>query len=187
MSPTYPTLLQVISMLGFNKENRYMPAFITLWNNHPTIKGDTPLIDKKTYENQCAINLSAALMRSGVSMKSYTGAWSWEKDKPKYAIRAQELANWLAAPASHLPTKVQKFGGKDVFGKIKGKSGIVFFQNYWGAGNQGDHIDLWNGSRLTDWRTWARIHIRIWNFGLHSLGAGSDFQKSQSVWFWAVS
>lgn len=77
-----------------------MPAFATLWSNHPNIKGDAPLLDKKVYENQCAINLSAALIRSGISMNGYIGAWSWEKGKPKYAIRAQELANWLTTPAS---------------------------------------------------------------------------------------
>jgi hypothetical protein len=164
-----------------------MTTFATLWSNHPTVKGEPPLLDKKVYENQCAINLSAALMRSGVSMKSYGGAWSWQKDKPKYAIRAQELANWLCTPAmSPLATRVQKFGGQDVFDRIDLNTGIVFFQNYWGPGNQGDHIDLWNGRRLTDWFTWMRIHARIGSFGVHSITPLSDFKKSQSVWFWAM-
>jgi Type VI secretion system (T6SS), amidase effector protein 4 len=163
-----------------------MPTFATLWGNHPTIKGDSPLLDTKVYENQCAINLSAALMRSGIEMNNYTGVWSWETGKTKYAIRAQELADWLAKPNAQLPSKVEKFVGKEVFSKTAGKTGIVFFQNYWGAGNQGDHIDLWNGSRLTDWRTWARIHVRLGNYGLHNLGAGSDFQKAQTAWFWKL-
>lgn len=162
-----------------------MPAFSTLWSNHPNVKGDTPILDKKNYENQCAINMGAAWLRSGMTLSGYMGVLSWEKDKPKYPIRAQELANWFTTPHSHLPFKLQKFRGKEVFEKIGGKTGIIFFQNYWGAGNQGDHIDLWNGSRLTDWRTWARIHIRIGEYGLHNLGAGSDFQKAASVWFWA--
>jgi hypothetical protein len=163
-----------------------MPAFITLWINHPTVKSEAPLLDKKVYENQCAVNLAACLMRSGVNMSGYTGVRSWQKGKPKYPIRAQELADWLAAPASHLPAKVQKFAGKAVFDKIASKTGIIFFQNYWGPGNQGDHIDLWNGSRLTDWRTWVRIHVRLGDHGLHDLGAGSDFQQSEAVWFWLV-
>jgi hypothetical protein len=163
-----------------------MPAFMTLWNNHPTVKGEPPLLDKGVYENQCAINLSAALMRSGINMNSYPGAKSWEKGKPKYAIRAQELANWLATPASQVTTKVQKFGGKEVFEKIKLRTGIVFFQNYWGPGRQGDHIDLWNGSRLTDWFTWVRIHARIGSLGVHSVAPLSDFEKSQSVWLWVL-
>lgn len=79
-------------------------------------------------------------------MRSYTGAWSWQKDKAKYAIRAQQLAEWLATPASRLPFKSN--AGKKAFEKIGGKPRIVFFQNYWGAGHQGDHIDLWNGSLL---------------------------------------
>lgn len=158
-----------------------MPIFVTLWSNHPNIKDDTPLLDRKVYENQCAINMSAAWMRSGIKLSGYTGALSWEKDKPKYAIRAQELANWFASPHSHLPFKVQKFGGKEVFEKIRGKTGIIFFQNYWGAGNQGDHIDLWNGSRLTDMLSWVRIYARI-----GSVGLGTDYRKAQSGWFWAL-
>lgn len=95
--------------------------------------------------------MSATWMRSGMKLTGYTGVLSWEKDKPKYAIRAQELANWFATPHSHLPIRIQKFAGKKVFEAIRGKNGIIFFKDYWGAGNQGDHIDPWNGSRLTDW------------------------------------
>ncbi|PZN83278.1 MAG: hypothetical protein DM484_04815 [Candidatus Methylumidiphilus alinenensis] len=158
-----------------------MPAFKTLWSNHPNIKGDTPVLDKKVYENQCAINMGAAWLRSGMTISGYTGALSWEKDKPKYPIRAQELANWFASPYSHLPFKVQKFGGKEVFEKISGKTGIIFFHDYWGPGNQGDHIDLWNGSRLTHWISWLQIHARI-----GSIGINSDLRKAESIWYWAV-
>lgn len=164
-----------------------MPPFAVVWSNHPNVKGDGPLLDKRVYENQCAINLSAALLRSGMNMKSYTGQWSWEKDKPRYAIRAQELANWLTTPGAHLPARVEKFPGKEAFGEVngktglKGRTGIVFFQNYWGPGAQGDHIDLWNGSRLTDMLSWARIYARI-----GSLGLGTDYRKAQSAWFWAL-
>lgn len=170
-----------------------MPTFTKLWSTHPNVTREKPLLDTKVYENQCAINLGAALVRSGVDMRGYNGALSWEKDKPKYPIRAQELANWLSSGAARLPSKVEKFGGKEAFGRVEGKkgmtgrTGIAFFQNYWGTGMQGDHIDLWNGSRLTDWRTWARINVRIGNYGLHNLGAGSDFEKAQSIWFWAVT
>ena len=43
-----------------------MPTFSELWKQHPNIAGDAPILDKTVYENQCAINLSAALMRCGV-------------------------------------------------------------------------------------------------------------------------
>ena len=163
-----------------------MPTFATLWNNHPVVKGESSLVDRGAYEFQCAVNLSAALLGSGVNMKSYSGQWSWQKGSSKYAIRAQELADWLASPVNPLHSKVEKYSGFDVFNKISGRSGVIFFQNYWGANHQGDHIDLWNGYRLTDWRTWVRIHIRIGSFGLHNLGAGADFEKAKSVWFWPI-
>jgi hypothetical protein len=163
-----------------------MPSFTSLWHHHPTIQGDAPLLDKKVYANQCAINMSASLMRAGVNMNTFTGTRSWQKDQPKYPVRAQELADWLVLHGATLGARLVKFRSKDALEKIDGKSGIVFFQNYWGLGNQGDHIDLWNGTRLTDWRTWARIHVRLGNFGLHNLGAGSDFKKAESVWFWEL-
>ena len=158
-----------------------MPTFQQLWSNHPTVKDEDPLLDERQYQNQCAINLYAALQRSGLNVKTFHGQLSWQKDRPKYAIRAQELANWLARPGILPGIKVQKFVGKEVFEKIKGNRGIIFFQNYWGPGNQGDHIDLWNGNRLTDWKSLARIHLYIsWE------GIWSDYRKSDAVWFWAV-
>jgi Type VI secretion system (T6SS), amidase effector protein 4 len=164
-----------------------MTTFTTLWNNHPHVKGEDALLDKAQYENQCAINLYAAMERSGINVRSFPGQLSWQKDRPRYAIRAQEVANWLASSARPIPAKVEKFVGQEAFGEvkgrrgIKGRTGIVFFQNYWGVGAQGDHIDLWNGSRLTDMLSWVRIYARI-----GSLGLGTDYRKAQSVLFWAI-
>lgn len=159
-----------------------MPIFSQLWSNHRNVKGEDALLDKKQYQNQCAINVYAALQRSGMNVKTFSGTLSWQEGKPKYAIRAQELADWLARPKILLDAKLEKFTGKSVFEKINGKRGIVFFQNYWGSGNQGDHIDLWSGHRLTDMLSWVRIHARF-----NSVGLGSDYRNAQSVWFWAMS
>lgn len=105
---------------------------------------------------------------------------SWQKDKPKYAIRAQELADWLARLGA-VPSRVEKLSAKEAFDKISDRRGIIFFQNYWGAGQQGDHIDLWNVSRLTDWKSWPRIHFHLsWE------GVWSDYRAADSVWFWAM-
>ena len=65
---------------------------------------------------------------------------------------------------------------------INGRTGIVFFQNYWGTGQQGDHIDMWNGTRMTDRLTWVRINMRI-----GSVGLGSDYRQAQSAWFWPLA
>jgi hypothetical protein len=52
-------------------------------------------------------------------------------------------------------------------GRYSGRTGIVFFRNFWGPGSQGDHIDLWNGNRMTH-------------------GEVTYFRRAQSVWFWPV-
>jgi len=158
-----------------------MTTFAMLWNNHPTIKGEPSLLDRGAYEYQCAVNLSAALIRSGVNMNSYRGQLSWQKGNPKYAIRAQELADWLASPVNPLFSKVEKYSGTEAFDKIRGRSGVVFFQNYWGRSHQGDHIDLWNGYRLTNLRSFVQIYLRIGMIGLDA-----DYKESQSVWFWPI-
>jgi hypothetical protein len=159
-----------------------MPSFATLWANHPNIKGDDALLDKAVYTDQCAINVSAAFIRSAVSMDSFRGVRSWQKDAPQYAIRAQELANWLDTAASSLTIgKSEKYTGKDGFEKIANRTGIIFIQNYWGPGRQGDHIDLWNGSRLTDRLSWFRVHM-----GLAWEGVITDMKKAEGIWFWPV-
>jgi Type VI secretion system (T6SS), amidase effector protein 4 len=156
--------------------------FRELWENHPTIKGDAPLLDKLTYKNQCAINVSAALTRTGVSMNDFHGALSWQKDKPQYAIRAQELADWLTFKSRFLGRTCVKISVRHFNQEISNQSGIIFFQNYWGTGRQGDHIDLWNGSRLTDWKSWARINLHLsWE------GQFSNFYNAESIWFWGIS
>lgn len=157
-----------------------MPAFIQIWNNHPNIKGEDALLDKEIYQNQCAVNLYVALQRSGVNVRTFNGQLSWQKNTPKYALRAQELANWLASPVSKIE-KVEKYSGRQIFDKIRGRTGIIFFQNYWGVGMQGDHIDLWNGTRLTHWISWVQIYARI-----GSVGINSDYRGAESVWFWRV-
>jgi hypothetical protein len=125
-----------------------MFRFKTLWDNHPTIKGDAPIVDKATYHNQCAINLSAALMRTGIAMDDFHGVLSWQKDKPKYAIRAQELADWLAFKSRFLGRSRIKVSAPNFNKQLSQKSGIIFFKNYWGAGRQGDHLTYGMGRGL---------------------------------------
>ncbi len=85
----------------------------------------------------------------------------------------------------HWRTGIRPCGGQR---RHENRTGLVFFQNYWGPGMQGDHIDLWNGSRLTDRGSWLRIHARIGSFGIHSiLSDVSDMEKAQAVWFWQLA
>lgn len=158
-----------------------MPNFRKIWSNHPNIKGDAPILDKKVYENQCAINLSAALMRADIPLTGFRGTLSWQKGEPKYAIRAQELANWLKTPFPRIPTHFEGVSAKEFSSKLAHKRGIIFFQNYWGPGHQGDHIDLWDGWRLTHWSSWMRIQLHL------SGGSWSDYRKAESIWFWGIA
>jgi len=157
------------------------PSFATLWSNHPTIKGDDALLDRDAYKDQCAINVGAAFIRSSLRMESFRGVYSWQKDSPKYPIRAQELANWLDSGKSGLMARTEKYTGKEGFDKIAKRTGIVFIQNYWGEGRQGDHIDLWNGARLTKRSSWFFIQWHIsWE------GVITDMRRAEVIWFWPV-
>jgi Type VI secretion system (T6SS), amidase effector protein 4 len=167
--------------LVFHPPTRKLPLFSNVWSEHPTIKGDAPLLDHKVYENQCAVNLYAALQRTKVDVSTFKGAMSWQKDAPKYAIRAQEVSDWLDTGAcgfgrSTVPPAVGPFE------VISGKTGVVFFQNYYGPGMSGDHIDLFNGTRMTALSTWPRIHL-----GIHWEGLWSDYRNSRTIRFWALA
>jgi len=50
-----------------------------------------------------------------------------------------------------------------------------------GATRTGDHIDLWNGSRMTAYSSWFRVHL-----GVSWEGVWSDFRGASKVLFWAI-
>jgi hypothetical protein len=68
--------------------------------------------------------------------------------------------------------------------ELAGKTGIIFFKDFWVRTNEafasrsGDHIDLWNKNRLTDWKTWFLIST-VFN-------TSGDYSDSKEVWFWEV-
>jgi hypothetical protein len=153
--------------------------FKDLWKNHPTVESlidDAPckVNGKRAFTNQCAIRLGQSLSKSGVNLDSFRGAKCWHNHKPAHILRAEELADWLKGPFSPVK-KMITFEGVDGFSKIGGKKGIIFFKDYYGPGNQGDHIDLWNGSRLTNNRTWLEFAFRD----------GRHYSKA-TIWFWPV-
>lgn len=93
-----------------------------------------------------------------------------------HVIRAQELADWLStgvalgAPKKYSRGNAKQYDFKSlVLNDINGRSGIVFFRNFWGTGNQGDHIDVWNG-------------IFMSGNNMHHDYAG----RSEQVWFWSI-
>ncbi len=174
--------------------------FATLWANYPD---DKPYIDPKTgnppknYEDQCAIKVCVALHKSGVEMKSFRGESRILVNGKSTAAQAEDLASWLKLiPFCGLPSKTETVTGKDWEKKISGRTGIVFFKNYWQRSTDssnhltGDHIDLWNGSRLTatGWSAISTIGRRI---GVNELFPGtsrgySDLRLSSEILFWEV-
>lgn len=157
-----------------------MVKFKTLWENHPTVESffdDFPCKKNgvKAFENQCAIRMGVALEKSGVNLKSFKGARCWHNHSPAHVLRAEELANWLKTGFSPFK-QMTSFDAKDGFAKCDGKTGIVFFKDYYGPNNQGDHIDLWNGSRLTRRTTWFEFSFRD----------GSHYEDA-TVWYWPVT
>jgi hypothetical protein len=166
-------------------------AFQTFWDNYSS---ESPCKDPKTgkpppgYDNQCSMRLGYAMEKSGVSFASYHGGrCPFGSKHGGMVASAQGLANWLKTrPFRGCPT-YEKYTGQDVFEKIKGRTGIIFFANYWqrdsdkGDARTGDHIDLWNGSHLTATSSWFRVHL-----GVSLDGVWSDFRRATEVLFWPI-
>ncbi|MGR5150039.1 type VI secretion system amidase effector protein Tae4 [Photobacterium alginatilyticum] len=167
-----------------------MIRFKNLWEEHPTITGDkTPCSTdgKPNFSDQCAIRLGAALAASGVDTRKLVSKarHCWFHDISEgHVLAAEELARGLARQPLKGVGKVQKIDPNNFARALSGKTGIIFFKDFWARDNElfrnrtGDHIDLWNGSRLSDWRTWFMISS-VFN-------AGSNYAKSKEIWFWSV-
>ncbi len=104
------------------------------------------------YPDQCAIKLCVALHAGGVDMQAYPGAATDIAGK-RTGLRASEVAAWLNKQSfCGLPLALQ-VAGADWKEKIAGKTGIIYFANYWRRTGEskpsGDHIDLWNRDTLS--------------------------------------
>jgi hypothetical protein len=165
--------------------------FQTIWDHYPS---DDPCRDPSTgkvpdaYSNQCAIRVGLALEKSGVNFSSFKGGRCpfGAKDGGMVA-GAQDLANWLSMPRFAGSPRPETYTGKTAFKAIDGRKGIIFLANYWqrqgetGTTRTGDHIDLWNGSRMTARSSWFRVQLGIsWD------GRWSDFRRATKVLFWPI-
>ncbi len=147
-----------------------MPVtFIDLWNAYPADRSPCRKANgDPSFANQCAIRLSVCLADGGVNLSSCRAVRCWHGHGRRHIIRAQQLADWLANPlGKRAVNAVVMHRSKVDSTHYAGRSGIVFFQNFWGSGNQGDHIALWNGSLLRN-------------------GFPDYFSRSQQVWFWEI-
>jgi hypothetical protein len=128
--------------------------------------------------------LSEALIKNGLAPGG-TQCWGTCSTNSKHVIRAQELATWLQKNLNG----VKVLTGENFQDYISGKTGIVFFQDYWQrsgeSGITGDHIDLWNKNEMGGYSvltTWYRTTFPR----LAEYSGYSDLRKSTQVLFWEI-
>jgi len=169
--------------------------FQTLWQNYPN---NDPCINPKTgkraYDDQCAIRLGLSLQKSGVDFSKFPGPrCEFGARGNGMVLRAEELANWLRSiPFRGCPV-AQSHAGKNFQASIAGRTGIVFFKDYWLRSGErhptGDHIDLWNRDCLTpSFTTFLRFSLGISRMP-SPLGPGnyySDLSNASQVLFWPL-
>ena len=140
-----------------------MLTFKELWDNHPTITGDDNPCNtngKPHFADQCAIRMGVSLAKCVVNTGAIPGATHcWHHPKPEgHVIRAEELAEGLGKTVIAGLGKKQQVAPGEFKKALSGKTGIIFFKDYWRRSGEshrnrsGDHIDLWNGTRLTHWK-----------------------------------
>ena len=100
------------------------------------------LIGDPKYENTCAIRVSLALIRSGVTIPG--GRMAIKKDGPlkgKMIEPGQAKLSAILSRSSMLG-KPQKFSGPTAFTEIGNRSGIVSFFRLTPGVYEGGHIDI---------------------------------------------
>lgn len=136
-----------------------------------------------------------SLKGTGVSLKTFTGACCWQYPEMKHILRAEELANWLKkCYLANWPNPVD-ITGKDWQTKIKNKTGVIFFKDYWLRKGEkfptGDHIDLWDKDELTSGgiagilRFWLGID-KLDVSWLHEEWVYSNLGDSKQILFWEI-
>lgn len=154
-----------------------MSTFSRLWAHHPTNEFPCATDGQRHFENQCAIRMGVCFERAGISTKQWPVRRCWQhKSSASHVLAAEELAAALNRVVVPGMRAVEKYDGVTGFEKIARRQGVVFFRNFYGPGMQGDHIDLWNGWRLTSLTSLVSIYTP-W---------GSRYNKG-SVWFWEVA
>ncbi|MNN61259.1 hypothetical protein D3C81_1764860 [compost metagenome] len=171
-------------------------TFAELWNAYPR---GTPYVDPKTgdvppsFKNQCAIRMSVTFHNVGLEMKSFRGKGQIRLDGKRTAVLASELADWLRLkPLAGIgvPENITGAGWQK---RIKGRTGIVAFKNYWRRNGEstgrasGGHIDLWNGSRMTiSGAEGLAANVGRFVLGIDASLFYSDLGKATEILFWEI-
>lgn len=169
-----------------------MSDFKTLWEKYPSTHQmkstcrNTQAESNNPHDNYCAINLSECFNKSGFSVNGARGVKCWGHKGPNHILRAEDFADWLTRLPPSIVSLRESIDPKKFQNLLEGRTGIVFFKDYWTRGNErtenrsGDHIDLWNKNKITSGSMFAR---NISEF----LGFDSDLNASREIAFWEVS
>ena len=168
-----------------------MINFQSLWANFP----DKDMIKKictnkqkdsnKPFDNYCAILLSDCFIKSGIDTSALSATKCWSHSGKKHILKAEEMANSLVRASIPGFAKMRKVTPSKFQDELKGKTGVIFFKDYWQRGNEsfesrsGDHIDLWNKNEISGQGMFMRS---VYEF----FGVVSDLNKSREIWFWEV-
>lgn len=180
-------------------------TFKELWDNYVKgspykVNGDVP----PDFDNQCAIRMSATLHKVGVKMSTF----SQNNIKPEgkaptlgrillngmaTATRANEMSKWLETRPVCGIGPGQNITGANWKDKVKGKTGIIFFGDYWqrdgesADASSGGHIDLWNKTTMTPSRaSTIRFTLGIDRINLFGIYTMSDLGKAKKIMFFGV-
>lgn len=169
-----------------------MTDFNTLWRNFPDVdKLKQTCFNKQSsnadpFDNYCAILLSECFIKSGISLeKSSSGQKCWSHKGARHVLKAQDLADWLNKSRPQGFGKAERISSATFQNTLAGRTGVVFFKDYWQRGNEsvenrsGDHIDLWNRDRISGGSMTYRTIIEF-------LGLVSDLNKSRQILFWEI-
>jgi hypothetical protein len=169
--------------------------FSDLWSHYPgkSIEHIDPKTKEDLYKNHCAINVSDALVKSGVAMASFKGGKCSHcpSGKSIHSLNATQTAEWL----KHRPFPgcgpTETLTGKTFKSELGDRTGIIFFQDYWQRDGEertgartGDHIDLWNAGSLAGSGAVGSF-FRI-TLGFSWDGWLSDLEGATNVLFWGV-
>jgi len=144
--------------------------FDTLWDKYPEYEPCSNELELPYFDNQCAIKMGVALNASGFDLSDYGGEYCWHHSiKHRHILRVEELCKYLKVKLSD-DTLIQR--RKSVHNIIHAEDfideqGIVAFINFWGSGNQEDHIDLFRHGDLRN-------------------GDLDYFERSEKVLFWRI-
>ncbi|RKE34465.1 type VI secretion system (T6SS) effector Tae4 (amidase) [Paraburkholderia sp. BL23I1N1] len=176
--------------------------FSEFWRAYPQSEPCiNPSTGKPAFEDECAIRLGTCFANVGITNRSFKGQKCWFHGHPPcHMLRAKEIAEWLnRRPFAGCPV-AETVTGRDWQTCAKGRTGIIFFGSYWRRSLKernpsGDHIDLWNGERLTpSTETTLRFDIgipKLWN-PLSVIGVGpenlfSNLADAKQISFWEIA